>query len=398
MIKAIPLKDVKIGMCLAEPVFTQTGVIVYNANFYFTSRAQIIKLQDMGIKEVRVNLALSLVDDRSQQEQEKTKYLVKKELEDPVKRFESMAETIDETKHFFDQGEKVVEDVMQSARFGKALNQKAIRDETTKILQNIQKDHLVALALLDLKNFDEYTYIHSINVTVLSVAFAYHLKFSEDKLISIGQGGILHDVGKAKIPLNILNKPDKLNETEYRIIQKHPTLGQQIIDKDNIKNEIVKEIILHHHENYDGSGYPDKLSGTSMKRFASIVSVSDFYDALTSERVYKDVIPPPEAMKIIYSLSGTKFDPRVVNHFIKTVGIYPVGSVVELSDGRIAVVIAFSKDNLLQPVVKTLFNKNNPKIIDEEIISLVHSDIYITGTSNDFSVKTIDIFRKKNES
>lgn len=394
MINNVALKDIKLGMCLAEPIKTDTGVIIYNSNFYFTSRSQIVKLKDLGVKEVKINFNLSLIDNRTEKEQEKILHQVKKELENPIKRYEQMADIIDETKDFFDKGDKIIEEAMDSVRFGKSLNKQAIKDQTNKILQSIQRDPLVAMALLDLKNFDEYTFIHSVNVTVLSVAFAYHLKFPEEKLVAIGEGGLLHDIGKAKLPLHILNKPEKLNETEFRIIQKHPVLGEQVAIKEKIDNEIIREIILHHHESFDGNGYPDRLDGTKMKRYASIVSVADFYDALTSERVYKKVIQPADAIKMIYSQSGKKFDPRVVNHFIKTVGIYPVGSIVELSNNKVAVVVAFSKDNLLQPIVKTLFNINTPNLQEEEIISLVDSDIYIVGVYNEYSSKTIELFRK----
>ncbi|MDD4156754.1 MAG: HD-GYP domain-containing protein [Candidatus Cloacimonetes bacterium] len=393
MIKNVPLKDIKLGMCLAETVNTDSGVAIYNSNFYFTSRTQIVKLQDMGIKEVKINFDLSLIDNRSEKEQQVTRDQVKKELENPIERFEKMSDLIEETHELFTHSEKTVEEAMSSVRFGKSLNQEAIKKETTKILQNIQRDPLVSLALLDLKNFDEYTFIHSVNVTVLSVAFAYHLKFPQEKLISIGEGSLLHDIGKARIPLNILNKPERLNDAEMRIIQKHPVLGEQVAIKEHIDNDIIKEIILHHHESFDGSGYPDRLDGTKMKRYASIVAVADYYDALTSERVYKKIISPPDAIKMIYSQSGRKFDPRVVNHFIKTVGIYPIGSVVELNDGRIAVVIAFSKDNLIQPIVKTLFHIDSPKILQEEIVSLIDSEYYIVNVNNEFINCTKDIFQ-----
>ena len=389
LIREIPLKDVKIGMCLAEPVKTTSGVVIFNTNFYFTSRNQIIKLLDLGVKKLKVNLGSSLYDDKTEAEKKKIIYDAKKEFEDPVKRIEKMTDVITETKSLFDQGEKVVQELMESARFGKALDKKSIRDETVRILDNIQKDPLVSLALLDLKNFDEYTYIHSINVAVLSVAFAHHLKFSEEKVLSIGQGGILHDIGKAKIPVNILNKPEKLNDTEFKVVQRHPNLGIQIVESEAMDNNIIKEIILHHHESYDGSGYPGHISGDDMKRYAAIVSVADFFDALTTKRGYKEIITPANAVKTIFSLKGKKFDPRVVNHFVKTVGIYPIGSIVELSDQRIATVIAFSKDFLLQPIVKVLSESGK-----NEIISLMNSDLYITGIQSDINLKTFDIYKK----
>ncbi|MCL2063524.1 MAG: HD-GYP domain-containing protein [Candidatus Cloacimonetes bacterium] len=402
MIKNVPLKEVKIGMCLAESVYTKSSELIYRANFYFTAREQIIRLLDSGITAVKINLAQSLLSDTTSTRKDSSGTSLYEKVdndyqirihEDPEKIYHEMTERIEETKELFDLGDKVISDLMNSARFGQALNHKSIRDQTTKIVKSIKENHLITLALLDLRKFDEYAFIHSINVAVLSVAFANNIKFSEDKLQLIAQGSILHDIGKAKVPIDILNKPGKLNSSELKIMQKHPVIGVQVVEEDHIDNEIIKEIIMHHHENYDGTGYPAKTGASNMKRYASIVSIADCYDALTTQRVYKDTIHPAEAMKRIFTLSGTKFDPRVVNHFIKTVGIYPVGSIVELSDNRVAKVISFTPDNLLQPIVKTLFNKNNPKIPNQEIISLVNSDKYITGICTDYIVGTYDMFK-----
>ena len=394
MTETIHLKDVKIGMCLAEPVFSKNNFLLYNKNFYFTSRDQIIKLLDYGISEVKINVSQSLVDSETKHRDIKSEYEIKKSVEDPIKKYERIAANVTEVKELFDEGDKIIHEFMDAVRFGKNINQQAITEETTKIVKAIKEDPLVAMALLDLKHFNEYTLIHSINVAVLSVAFAFNLKFGEEILSSIAQGSLLHDIGKAKIPVDILNKPDKLSDMELRIIQKHPELGIQALGEDNLHNPIVKEIILHHHENYDGTGYPSKLAYSETKRFASIVSIADYYDALTSQRSYKDIVTPADAVKKIYSLSGTKFDPRVVNHFVKTIGIYPIGSIAELSDDRISVVVAFTKENLLQPIVKTLYHKSNPEIPNIEIISLSESELYIKNLVTDMKIKTMDVFKK----
>ena len=395
MIRSIPLKEVKIGMCLAETVHAKSNEIIYKANFYFTSREQIIKLLDFGVKEVKINFAQSLINETTLFDATNTKYDITKPKEDPQKKYQEIVENIEEAKEFFDQGDKIVDELMNAARFGKALNKKAIATQTEKIVKSLKRNHLIALALLDLKKFDEYAFIHSINVAVLSIAFACNIKFSDDKLSLIAQGSILHDIGKAKVPIDILNKPGKLNNAELRIIQKHPQIGVQVVEEDHIDNEIIKEIILHHHENYDGTGYPNKFGASDMKRYASIVSIADYYDALTTQRVYKEVVHPAEAVKIIFTLSGTKFDPRVVNHFIKTIGIYPIGSIVELNDNRVAKVISFTKDSLLQPIVKTLFNKNNPMIPNQEILDLTNSDKYITCICTDYDISSYDMFTNK---
>ena len=388
MIRNVALNEVKIGMCLAEPVCDQSGKEIYKNNFYFTSREQIVNLLDNGIKTVKINFALSLIDESNKKY---TPAIQKIEL-DPVKRFEKMKDLIPDVKALFDSTDKTIQEIMESARFGNTLNKKEIKDQSAKIVKIVQEDHQTAFTLLNLKNFDDYTYIHSVNVAVLSVAIAMHLKFPEDKIQSIAQGSILHDIGKAKVPLEIINKTGKLTDEELKVIQRHPVIGSQIIRKDKITDNIIEEIIHYHHENYDGTGYPNHTQGVQMSRFASIVSIADYYDALTTKRPYKEIFEPPEAIKNIYSVSGTKFDPRVVHHFIRIIGVYPIGSMVELSDGRIATVISFTPDNLLKPVVKTLFNKKRPNAKLEEIIALTDSPLYIKGVYKGKPMRVIDFF------
>ena len=388
MIRAIPLNEVKIGMCLAEPTFDKSGAEIYKSNFYFTSREQIVNLLDKGVKTVKINFSLSLIDESNK----KFKPLIQKIEADPIKRFDRMKEFLPEVQELFKDTEKVVQDIMDSVRFGNALNKKSIKDQSANIVKIVQEDPQIAFTLLDLKNFDDYTYIHSVNVAVLSIAIALHLRFPEDKIQSIAQGSILHDIGKAKIPLDIINKPGKLTDDELKVIQRHPIIGSQIVRKDKINDNIIEEIIHYHHENYDGSGYPSKQQGVQMSRYASIVSIADYYDALTTKRPYKEILEPSEAIKNIYALTGTKFDPRVIHHFIRIVGVYPIGSMVELSDGRIATVISFTPDNLLKPVVKTLFNKKRPNTKTEEIIALTESQLFIKDVYKGKSIKALDVF------
>ncbi|HOD53286.1 MAG TPA: HD-GYP domain-containing protein [Candidatus Cloacimonadota bacterium] len=376
-IKEVLLKDVKLGMCLAADVSNVRGIPLFQKGFYFTSREQIIRLQDEGLKSIPVNMTISLIDTRSEKEKIHSAEAGKKEFENPERRIEYLKIEKAKVKELYKASQDIINETMNSARFGKALEQNVIKKQAIDVLNSIKRDNLALLSLLNLKNFDEYTYTHSLNVAVLATAFAWHMKFPEDKLLSIGRGAFLHDIGKAKVPLSILNKPDRLDDSEFKIMQMHPSYGEQIYQRENMTNQVEVDIVLHHHESYDGSGYPSKQAGNEINKFAAIVSISDFYDALTTERVYKKVIHPSEAIQIVYSQSGKKFDPRVVNHFIKTVGIYPIGSLVELSNEQIAMVVAFSRENLLKPVVQILQLENGILVSQNKIISLLDSDIYI---------------------
>ena len=377
-IKKILLKDVKLGMCLADNVTDLVGRLIYKKGFYFTSREQVIRLYDEGVKSVSINLTASLIDTRTDSQKAKVVDYSKKEIEMLHSKIENLDTEIEAVKDIYKESQHIIEDLMHNARFGKALNQEIVQKQTVDILNSIKSNELALLSLINLKNFDEYTFTHSLNVSILASAFAWHLKFSEDKLISIGRGAFFHDIGKAKVPMSIINKPNTLNESERRIMQMHPSYGEQIFHHENMKSDIELGIITQHHENYDGSGYPNKLAVNQINKYAAIVAIADFYDAMTTERTYKQEVHPSEVVQIIYSLSAKKFDPRIVNHFIKTVGIYPVGSLVELiNNNQIAIVKAFSKENLLKPIVETLIIKNGVLVSTGQLISLIDSELFI---------------------
>ncbi|MDD2651044.1 MAG: HD-GYP domain-containing protein [Candidatus Cloacimonetes bacterium] len=376
-IKKILLKDVKLGMCLADNVTDLVGRLIYKKGFYFTSREQVIRLYDEGVKSVSINLTASLIDTRTDSQKAKVVDYSKKEIEMLHSKIENLDTEIEAVKDIYKESQHIIEDLMHNARFGKALNQEIVQKQTVDILNSIKSNELALFSLINLKNFDEYTFTHSLNVSILASAFAWHLKFSEVKLISIGRGAFFHDIGKAKVPMSIINKPNTLNESERRIMQMHPSYGEQIFHHENMKSDIELGIITQHHENYDGSGYPNKLAVNQINKYAAIVAIADFYDAMTTERTYKQEVHPSEVVQIIYSLSAKKFDPRIVNHFIKTVGIYPVGSLVELNNNQIAIVKAFSKENLLKPIVETLIIKNGVLVSTGQLISLIDSELFI---------------------
>ncbi|MDD3501664.1 MAG: HD-GYP domain-containing protein [Candidatus Cloacimonetes bacterium] len=376
-IKKILLKDVKLGMCLADNVTDLVGRLIYKKGFYFTSREQVIRLYDEGVKSVSINLTASLIDTRTDSQKAKVVDYSKKEIEMLHSKIENLDTEIEAVKDIYKESQHIIEDLMHNARFGKALNQEIVQKQTVDILNSIKSNELALFSLINLKNFDEYTFTHSLNVSILASAFAWHLKFSEDKLISIGRGAFFHDIGKAKVPMSIINKPNTLNESERRIMQMHPSYGEQIFHHENMKSDIELGIITQHHENYDGSGYPNKLAVNQINKYAAIVAIADFYDAMTTERTYKQEVHPSEVVQIIYSLSAKKFDHRIVNHFIKTVGIYPVGSLVELNNNQIAIVKAFSKENLLKPIVETLIIKNGVLVSTGQLISLIDSELFI---------------------
>ncbi|MDR2124469.1 MAG: HD-GYP domain-containing protein [Desulfovibrio sp.] len=239
---------------------------------------------------------------------------------------------------------------MSDIRFGK-LDMSPASNIVERIMHSLDNNADAMHSLCRLRRTDSYTYMHCVNVSVLSSMFARYTHMGEQATRAVGLAGLFHDLGKALVPPQILNAPRKLSEAERRVMNTHPTLGyEQIKDVPSIIPE-VPQGMLHHHECYNGAGYPAGLSGHDVSDVGYIVALADIYDALTSRRVYKDGMPPQRALGIMYEMRGKALHPEKVAVFIRMLGVYPVGSVVELSDGSVGVVSAGNPDSPIKPVV-----------------------------------------------
>lgn len=227
-------------------------------------------------------------------------------------------------------------------------------DSAKKIVDQILEDKTVSLDLVDMRAFDDYTYRHSVNVAVLSTVIAMGMGYSRDDLVELCASAIFHDLGKLLIDKDILNKPGKLNAMENEVMRRHPQMSYDMLaEKWNISAK-VRMGALCHHENEDGSGYPNGLSGEHIHPFAKIIHVADVYDALSSKRPYKEACSFSEALEYLMGGCGTLFDKKVVDAFLNYVPVYPKGSTVELSDGREAVVVENYPLNLLRPKLRLM--------------------------------------------
>lgn len=214
----------------------------------------------------------------------------------------------------------------------------------------IQERELIE-SLIDLRVYDEYTYAHSANVMSLSLVVGAAMKLPMDRLRILGIGALLHDIGKTLVPEEILNKPTKLTEEEFRIMATHPANGIMILSNYTWANSDIKNCAFQHHEKYNGMGYPMGLKGSQIAELARIVAVVDFYDALISDRVYKKGLPPNVVYQAIMNGINVHFESHVVQAFMKFIVPYPVNSQVELSNGQIGRVLKVNRKNLLAPVV-----------------------------------------------
>ena len=246
---------------------------------------------------------------------------------------------------------------MTAVRLGKSFDYNEATPMVDSFIESVFRNEAAAAAICKLKAFDEYTYTHCINVSVLAVILGRRLGLDRETLKILGMAGVFHDVGKAVMPSKVLNKPGKLTEAEMDIMRTHPERGFHILDQQEDMPDAVLRVCLEHHERVDGSGYPRGIKGEALGELSRIVAVVDVYDALTSKRVYKDALPPAKVLAMMYKWREEHYYPGVLEQFIKCLGVYPVGSLVRLSSGDHGVVLAQNEDTPLHPVVRVVFDE-----------------------------------------
>ncbi|MBE0510252.1 MAG: HD-GYP domain-containing protein [Chromatiales bacterium] len=277
---------------------------------------------------------------------------------------------------------RAVTSMFAEARMGKAVDTAVARKLVEEISDSVSRNAGAMLSLARLKSADDYTYMHSVAVCALMLALARQLGLDEQQTRSVGLAGLMHDLGKARMPMAVLNKPGKLTPEEFAIMKGHPAEGHKMLlaVADSVDASTL-DVCLHHHEKVDGSGYPDGLKGDQISLYAQMGAVCDVYDAITSNRPYKAGWDPAESIRKMAEWAEGHFDPIVFQAFVKSLGIYPIGSLVRLESGKLAVVMEQSKDSLLKPRVKVFYSTKSrarlaPKIID---LAAAHCKDSITG-------------------
>ncbi|MFJ3057279.1 HD-GYP domain-containing protein [Herbaspirillum sp. NPDC087042] len=265
---------------------------------------------------------------------------------------------------------EVTRSMFSAARMGRVVALPQCVELVEEIACSVLHDPTGLLSVLRLKLNDEYTYLHSVAVCALTVALGRTLGLSESACREAGLCGYLHDVGKAFIDEDILNKPGKLSDDEFALIKRHPELGHQYLIQNPDMPAYACEVCLHHHERLDGRGYPDALPADSITQYTRMTAICDVYDALTSERPYKHGWDPADALYQMASWEG-HFDRRLLLAFVKTLGIYPVGSVVRLESGLAGLVIRQNPADLTRPVLKVLHARQQHDIGSSDVLDLM---------------------------
>jgi putative nucleotidyltransferase with HDIG domain len=266
---------------------------------------------------------------------------------------------------------------MDDVRLGRGIDMKEVKTTVSECVKSIMHNPDALLWVGKIRDRDEYTAEHSLNVGILAMTFGRHLGADEEELNVLGLCGILHDVGKMKTPLEVLNKEGRLTAEEFQIMKKHPVDGRDILINHKDAHHSAVDVCYSHHEALDGSGYPRGLTANNISDITRMVTICDVYDAITSERIYKKGQSSLEALKVLYQNRDTKFDNRLVTEFIECIGLYPPGSIVELKNGEIGIVISTNYRHRHLPKV-LIVRGSNKMPTKENVINLEKK----SGTEN----------------
>lgn len=375
MLKKISVRDLRVGMHLDELCGSWMKHPFWRTKFVITDPADIRSIRDSGITEVWIDSAKGKDVEAPQPvapapapELSPTPASAQPATV-PAKRT-SMADEVKRAARICETAKSAVVSMFQEIRMGNAIVAAEADELVEEISSSVMRNPGALISLSRLKTADDYTYMHSVAVCALMVATGRQLTLSEAEVREVGMAGLLHDLGKALMPMDVLNKPGRLTDEEFAIIRKHPEEGHRILVEGGSVGDIPLDVCLRHHEKVDGTGYPGRLKDDQISLYAKMGAVCDVYDAITSNRPYKAGWDPAESIRKMAEWTQGHFDPKVFQAFVKSMGIYPIGSLVRLHSGRLGVVVDQTEKSLLTPKVKVFFSTKSNARIPHEVLDL----------------------------
>ncbi|MBI9012800.1 MAG: HD-GYP domain-containing protein [Clostridiales bacterium] len=332
--RRLSLENVKLGMVIGEDIFNNFDVMVVSSGSIINEN--IYKL----IK--RMDLLDILIVEKSI-EGEKRVVVVENNVQ----------KTYDDTVQSF-------KNLFNNVKFGKQIVADELTDILAPMLDQVNSNKLLAKSLWQIEACDEYTYDHSVTVSMAAALLGKWMGLGENDINDLATAGLLHDIGKCNIPDEILKKPDRLTEEEFKVMKTHSTLGYLLLKNGKGFNDSILSGVYQHHEKFDGNGYPNKLREDDIHQFGRIIAVADVYSAMTSNRVYRSKMSPFQVAKLIMEYSFGYLDPVAVSIFLSNVGNFYVGTVVKLNNGLIGQIVMSNKAEPYRPLLK----------VDDEFVDL----------------------------
>lgn len=374
MLKKISVEHLALGMNIHELCGSWMEHPFWRTKFTITDAKDLRRVQESGITELWIDVSkgsdVAVGETREQVDAKVERVLMEAARRDEAPKQVPMAEEIDRAEKICAKSKDAVVSMLREVRMGKAISSEFAGTVVEEIASSVMRNPGAIISLARLKRADDYTYMHSVAVCALMVALARQLNMDESLTREVGMAGLLHDMGKAFTPEGILKKPSKLTDKEFAVMRRHPSEGHRVLVDGGALGGIPLDVCLHHHEKMDGSGYPERLAGDKISIYARMGAVCDVYDAITSSRPYKTGWEPAESIRRMTEWCNGHFDERVFHAFVKSVGIYPIGSLVRLESGRLAVVMEQSEKSLLVPLVKVFFSTKSQSYIKPELVTL----------------------------
>lgn len=367
MSRKIPVSQLKPGMYISELGLDWLSHNFLRKSFTVTDDAVIQRVVGTGIDEVYIDPArgLDVVDaptgEEVQADIEREMVEVALHLQ-PACRV-TVSEEMLQASVISDEACIIVREVMNHARLGLQVQAERVEPIVDRITQSILRNGNALIYLTRIKSKDDYTFQHSVAVCSLLVAFCRALGMDAETLHLAGIGGLLHDIGKVRIDSAILNKPGPLSHSQFERMKDHVTEGVHILREARSFHPTSILVAEQHHERYDGSGYGAGLAGNAISQIGQMAAICDVYDAITSQRIYRRPMSPHQATAKIFEWSKFHFNPELAHQFLRVIGIYPVGALVKLESGRLAVVLGQSESSLLKPVVRAFYDTRHQCVI-----------------------------------
>jgi putative nucleotidyltransferase with HDIG domain len=392
MIKRIPVSKLRVGMFVHNLHSRWIKHPFLFSSFYLDSMKKLQRILDSGLTEVDIDtekgldVALSPSDSgsRSRATAESDTRSQSSAGMDPVTMSPkapltrlvpvAVGQEVEQARHVQREANNVMQGVLADVRIGKQIKAEKVEGVVGKVTDSILRNRDALVSLTRIKQKDNYTFQHSVSVCVLLISFCRELGYDRATIEDAGIGGMLHDVGKMRVPDEILNKPGALTAEEFEIMKSHAALAPDILRQTPGISHLAIDIAEHHHERYDGTGYPHGLKGEEISVFSQLAAIADVYDAMTSVRVYKKAMDPGEVLKKIYELQSSHFRGELALSFIRMIGIYPVGTLVGLKSGHLAVVVEQHKEDLLRPQVRILMNMKRRSMVPQHDVDLSHPE------------------------
>lgn len=367
----LPVSQLTLGMFVSAIDKNDQGQLAIANAGQIKHKDAILKLAKSGIKFVWVDT------ERSAEHCGLKKKSTNDSQPDNRKALVSRDKQQAQAKVMLTEAKDLIRKVLSETFEGKAIEVAPFEALADTMIESVMLDADALKCMSALRSKDAYLLEHSVNVAFLLVTFGKYLKLDRVMLREMAVGGILHDIGKIKVDNKVLHKPGKLTPEEFEHMKLHQVYALEIMNETTGLSQISKDICLMHHEKLDGRGYPRGLKGDEIPRHGRMSCIVDIFDALTATRCYKEAMSPAAAFKILLSLTPFHLDQELVYEFIRCIGVYPVGSLVELSDGRVGIVWASKDRDALHPIVKCFYSLKVKRYTDVAMVDLLKSELYI---------------------